>query len=362
MLENETQNTLRDRLEANFTASDEGTLNQALSATPISEISEAVETPSQESQRDRDEQGRFKGKQEDELIQSSANQEDQATIVPIDPVPTISRPTTWKKEYLGMWDKLATGLPLTTEESRKLAEYNSQREKEYATGVSTYKAEAQNAKNLQEAMAPFIPSLQQSNIDPATWIKNLGNAHQYLVNGSPEQKIQMFQKLAQDYGVPLGAVQQGDQLDPVVPQLMEYIQKLESKVNTVTGWKESQEQQSLQQQISKFNDAAKYPHFEQVRGTMAQLLESGLAQDLDRAYEKAIRMDDSVWSAEQERQANAIAAKQAADKQAAVSKAKATAVSVKSTTPSGKTASLEPKDRRSLIAAKFDAISNGGRV
>ena len=68
-----------------------------------------------------------------------------------------SRPTTWKKEYLPIWDKLTAGEQLTPEESLKLAEYSNQRESEYKKGVSTYKQEADNAKSLVEAIAPFVP-------------------------------------------------------------------------------------------------------------------------------------------------------------------------------------------------------------
>ena len=91
--------------------------------------------------------------------------------------PKPVRPTTWKKEYLPIWDKLTAGEQLTPEESLKLAEYSNQRESEYKKGVSTYKQEADNAKSLIEAISPFVPELQKQNIHPAAWINNLGRAH-----------------------------------------------------------------------------------------------------------------------------------------------------------------------------------------
>lgn len=358
------QITLRDELEASINSVENGQFNKVEDAPPLSsqEDNQSLES------RTRDEKGRFSSPEKNSTeVKNTAdvksgNDQIKEEVKESETKSAISRPTTWKKEYLPIWDKLTSGQPLTSEEAIKLAEYSNQREKEFANGVSTYRTEAQNAKALQEAIAPFVPVLQQNNIEPTQWIKNLGNAHYALATGTPEQKLEMFKKLADDYGVPLGAVGQAGNLDPVVPQLMQYIQNLESKVNTVAGWKELQEQQAIQNELSRFSDANKYPHFESVRGIMAQLLESGVAQDLDSAYSKAIRLNDDVWNAEQERMATALAEKQAASEKAnAIVQAKNRAVSTKTSTPSGSVMTADKKDLRSKLSQEFDNLL-GGRV
>jgi hypothetical protein len=333
----EAPTTLRDSLETSFDALESGTLGTPQDAPEI-----------KTEDRIRDEQGKFAKKPEESPETPKPEVEEVA------PPP---RPTTWKKEYLPLWDKLHQGLPLTAEESKKVAEYSGlQREREFANGVSTYKAEAQNAKQLQDAIAPFVPELQRNNVAPAQWITNLGNAHLTLVKGTPEQKIQMFARLAQEYGVPLGAIvpQTQGQLDPIVPQLMQQIQQLSGQVNTVTSWREQQEQMQLQNQLAPFQDTDKYPHFEAVRNDMALLLESGKAPNLDSAYKIAVRMNEDTWQAEQERQALAQSSQQA------VTKAKRAAVSVKSSTPTGQV-TTGAKDRRSILSDQLDAAM-GGRV
>ena len=349
----ETQTTLRDQLESAFDSAEAGTLEPVQNAPEI-ESEPVVET------RPRDEKGRFVEKKTDDKAPDIKADVDKAEPVQAEPEkPQLARPTTWKKDYLPIWDKLATGTPLTPDEALKLAEYSNQRENEYKTGVSTYKAEAQNAKALQDAMAPFIPILQQHNIQPTQWIQNLGRAHHTLAMGTPQQKLQMFAQLAQEYGVPLEAVgmaQQG-QLDPIVPSLMAQIQELSGKVNTVANWREQQEQQTIQNELARFQDTAKYPYFEQVRETMAQLLETGFTQDLDTAYQKAIRMNDDVFNSWQTEQLRTHEAEKS--KAQAVVKAKAHAVSPKSATPSGKIGS-EPKDRRAILEQQFEEVD--GRV
>jgi hypothetical protein len=358
---NGSQTTLRDMLSAKLDASE-------TEAAPVQEPVEAAETTEQAEQRARDERGRFAKQEAEQAAAEATVQPTQPQAAPVaEPVQAepLPRPTTWKRDYLPLYDKLAKGEALTPEEAKKLAPYMVQREKEFATGVSTYKAEAQNAKELQEALTPFMADLQQHNIKPSTWITNLGNAHTMLVKGSPEQKIQMFAQLAQQYGVPLAAIAAPEgQLDPIVPQLMQHIQSLESKVNTVTGWREKQEQQMLQKEIAKFEDAEKYPHFAAVRGDMAQLLESGVAKDLDDAYERAMYMNPETRQAEMERQAQVRAeqlaqARVSENKVAAATQAKTRAVSTKTTTPSGTAVNTGAKDRRASLMEKFDSMGSG---
>jgi hypothetical protein len=274
-------------------------------------------------------------------------------------VKPISRPSTWKKEYVQIWDKMEKGEQISKEDFVKFAEYANQRESEYKKGVSTYKAEADRARSYEEAIAPFIPELQAQNISPAAWINNLGRAHMILTKAPYEQKVQMFQRLAQDYGIQLnGESVASIQQDPYTQQLMNQLNMVNQEVSSIKSRFAQEENQRLTNEIEKYrSDTEKYPHFDVVREEMAQLLELGKAQDLETAYKKAVRMNDDVWSLEQERLLKD--AKQAAIKAQQVAKAKAAAVSPKSVTPSGKV--IEPgdkKDRRSLIAEQMgEALS-----
>lgn len=321
------------------------------------------------AQRARDEAGRFAPKATEPADASVAEPAAATQVAPAapamvaEPAPAAPTLTTWRKEYLPIQQKLAEGLPLTAEEAQKLAAYNVQREKEYSTGVSTYRAEAQRAQEFTQAMAEFMPTLQQHNLNPAQWIQNLGRAHHTLAMGSPEQKLQMFARLAQDYGVPMAAIQQtqGGQVDPLAMQLMQELQVVNQRVQGITSWREQQEQQAIAQELSKFNDASKYPHFDQVRESMAQLLERGFAQSPDDAYAKAVRLDEGLFAQEQQRQAAVQTASTAQSRQAAVTKARGAAVQVRTATPSGTTSNAAPKDRRSALAAALEE-SDSGRV
>lgn len=351
------QSTLREQLEAAYDLHDTGddapntdkvveALNEpAVKIEPID-----AETSEAKAERLRDGQGKFT------KTESAVNQADSVPQVdkPDEPAP-IQRPTTWKKDYLPIWDKLSAGQPLNPDEARKLAEYSNQRENEYKSGVSSYKAEAENARTLQDAISPFLPELKQHNINPTEWIRNLGNAHRTLAMGTSEQKLQMFQNLAHSYGIPLSAVQQHQdgQLDPAIVSLMNEINQLKNGVSEFSGWRQQQEQQAIQQEISKFQDAAKYPHFEMVRSNMARILQSGEATDLQTAYDLAAKpIEDLI-----EQRLSQVSAHQP-DPVAAAAAAKAKAISPKSSTPRGQVAKPAAKDLRSQIESAYDQHMN----
>lgn len=314
----------------------------------------------------RNEKGQFVSRKEAEPVEEAPQVEDAPVEVEAqveEYKPVVARPTTWKKEYLPLWDKMDRGENLTPEEARKMLEYSTQRESEYKKGVSAYKAEADNARALTEAISPFVPELQKNGIHPAAWINNLGRAHMILSQAPYQQKVELFNKLAQDYGIDLNLAHSGENTtqyqDPQAFALQQQIQQLQQQVQQVGSWKEQQEQSVLMNEIQRFSsDADKHPHFEAVREQMAQLLENGLANDLESAYVKAVRLNDEVWQTEQNRLLQQ-ATNQASQAQR-VAKAKAAAVSPKSVTPNVSAQATDKKDRRSILAEQMGEL--GSRV
>jgi len=319
----EPQTTLRDTLEASF---------DAVSDTPevVTNDAPAIEeTAEQREARERDERGRFVGKQQEPEPTT------EAALAIEKPRP--QRPSSWKKDYWEHWDKL----------DPTLAEYISQREREYTTGVSTYKAEADRAKTIQDALNPYMPVLQSSNIDPAQWIKSLGQVHYTLAFGQPQEKENLLRTLARDFNVTLGESNENEELQHIRQEL----QQVKSGWQQFTSLQEQQQRQAAEAEITRFS--ADKPYFSEVRETMAGLLQSGMAQDLQSAYDKAVRLNDEVW---QRHQAESQSRQQAA---AHVQKAKAAAVSVRSSTPGGMTSAPNgSQGLRDQLSAAFDSHSS----
>ena len=311
-------------MENNLTTQDEpislrDTIESAIiEETPLASTETALEAP--KSDRVRDDSGKFA---------KTAPTDDNDFGFEPEPVETKPRPSSWKKDYEEQWGKL----------DPTLQDYIGQREADYAKGVSTYKNQWDSAAPLMQAIEPFMPLLQQNNIEPSTWISNLGKAHATLAMGSPEQKMQMFAQLANDYGVSLNGLT-GQGSDPQFAMMAQELNQVKNQWNQFQSQQERLEQNQLQNEITSFQNDK--PYFEEVRETMAGLLQAGMADDLQTAYDKAIRLQDGVFQKVQAEQAN----KSEADRHAKVAQAKAKALSPKSATPtasmssSGKGASI----------------------
>lgn len=352
----------REALLNALEASENGQLEPVVEKEIETDEPEIQAQDSNEDTPERDEKGRFVSKDKEEPIASeeevqAADDNTELETEPEPPKPAISRPTTWKKEYLPIWDKLTAGEQLSPDEALKLAEYSNQRESEYKKGVSTYKAEADRARDIFKALDPFMPELQKHNIRPDVFVNNLAQAHMVLAQGTQEQKYAMFHRLAQDYGIQLNQAGEFQPQDAYQRQLLEQLNRVNQEVGVIKSKYEQEENARLVSEIEQFrSDGENYPFFDEVRETMAQLLEQGHAADLKTAYAKAVRLNDDVWQKQEERLLQAKA--QQVQKQQQVAKAKAKAVSPRSVTPNGLVAASDKKDRKSALAEAMGGLTD----
>jgi hypothetical protein len=258
-------------------------------------------------------------------------------------------PASWKKDYHEVWQKA----------DPKMQEYAWQREEQMRAGVEPLLSKAQFADAMQEAISPYMTTIQGLGLSPDKAVSALMEADHKLRNSDPQTKLQYFQQLAQSYGINLGAMQgQPGQMpqqtvDPTVYALQNELNKVRGEV---MGWKQQQEMMENQNLLNEINQfSLKAEHFEDVRPTMIQLLQSGVAQTLDDAYEKAIRLDPNLFEQMNKAQQAEVAAKQAKEQNRAAKAARAAAVSVRSATPGVNTAP-KSSDRRALLEEALSEI------
>jgi len=298
------------------------------------QFEQSEETPSQ----GRDEQGRFAEVQE---------QPAEAAEEPLWRKP----PASWKKEYHEHWAKA----------DPKIQEYAWQREEQMKRGVEPLLSKAQFADAMNQALEPYLPTIQGLGLKPEQAVAALAKADYTLRNSPPAQKMQYLTQLAASYGINLDQVMQGGQ-QTAQPSIDPMVYQLQNELNTVRGevmgWKQQQEMaenQTLLNEINSFSMTAE--HFEEARPTMIQLLQSGVAETLDDAYEKAIRLDSDLFDKVQSARQAEVSQRQATEKNRAVKIARAAAVSVRGSTPGTNTA---PKahSRRAMLEEAFDESSS----
>jgi hypothetical protein len=307
----------------------------------LEQFDQVESAPAGETAREdvpRDDQGKFAAKEPEQTMMQQAEQ-------PVEEPVWKRPPASWKKDYHDAWQ---------TADDR-LKEYAWQREEQMKAGVQPLMEKAKLADQFQEVLNPYMDTIRGLNIEPTQAVKALMEADHALRFSDPQQKQQLFMRLAQQYGVTLGGELQQQPFDPNISALQQELNRVRGEV---MSWKEQQEQvqnQSLLGEINSF--AMKAEHFEEARPTMISLLQSGVAATLEEAYEKAIRLDDNLYQqVQQSRQAQAETQQKVVANQAA-KKARAAAVSVRSAAP-GATTATKAQDRRSMLAEQFDSVAD----
>lgn len=227
-------------------------------------------------------------------------------------------------------------------------QYIVEREQQFHKGIQQYKEDAQKGRSLGNAIAPHLEYLQQLQVAPEVAISKLIAVEKTLRTSDPQTKAKEFVRLAHDYGIDLNSLT-NVQFDPYHHNLEQRLAQQQAALEQITQSRQMAEQAQLGQTIEQF--AQTHEHFDEVRETMADLLDKGFASDLNDAYAKAVRLNDDVFSrVNQPAQVNPI---QRANE--AAKAAKASAVSVKGS-PTGVTRSPEPKTTEDAVRHAMAAL------
>lgn len=308
---------------------------------------EEVEAAAPQEQSNRDEGGRFTKQETAKEAPKAAKAApvEQAEAPKEEPL-WKRPPASWKKDYHEPWNAV----------DDRIKEYVWTREEQMRKGVEPLLSKAQYADAMQSALEPYINTITGLGLKPEQAIGALAQADHILRTSDSNQKLQYFMQLANQYGINLNGAEQS--AAPVDPRLFALQNELNSVRGEVQSWKQQQEavqNQALLGEINSFSQNKE--HFEQARPTMIQLLQSGMAESLDEAYDKAIRLDPELFNSIQQAQQAQEAAKKSAELNRAAKAARAAAVSVRGSTPGTNTAP-KAQDRRSLLAEQFDSMND----
>jgi len=256
-------------------------------------------------------------------------------------------PASWKKEYHEAWQKA----------DPRIQEYAWQREEQMRKGIEPLLSKKQFADAMEAAIEPYRQTITGLGLKPEEAVSALMKADYTLRTSDPQTRMQYFAQLAQEYGIDLGSLTGGQAYQPQTsadPLLFALKNELASVKGEVLTWKQQQEaveQAKMANEINSFSQKAEF--FEEARKEMIKLLQSGSAETLEEAYDKAIWSDPVIREKLLEAQQVEKAAKLAEQKNRAAKAARAAAVSVRSATPGTNTA---PKahSRRALLEEMFN--------
>lgn len=305
---------LPQETEAPVEKSMDDTIRETLDA-----INKRGEDEQTAADRARDDKGRFAKK-------DAEPQPDESEPSPSEPV-AVSAPTVPPElQKLGLRKDEAEAIASNPAALQAFM----RRSEEMHRGLEQYRAKAQFGSQMEQAVSPYMATIQSLGTTPDVAVQRLLAADHSLRYGTPQQKAAMVAKIAQDYGVDINQatnMEQAPMPDPQVSQLQSQLQQMQSWIQQQNQQREWQERQALDSEIAKFQQDPSHHHFEAVRSDMAALLQAGIASSLEDAYERAIYANPAVRAqvlasqqakADEQRKAEAAQKAQAAKRSAAV--------------------------------------------
>ena len=289
----------------------------------------------EQSAETRDDKGRFKPKEAEpqEETPDVAKETPQEESEQKSQEPERNPFAAWKKPA----QEALRALPPETQQ------YIVEREQQFHKGIQQYKEDAQKGRSLGNAIAPHLEYLQQLQVAPEVAISKLIAVEKTLRTSDPQTKAKEFVRLAHDYGIDLNSLTSVP-FDPYHHQLEQRLAQQQAALEQITQSRQMAEQAQLGQTIEQF--AQSHEHFDDVRETMADLLDKGFASDLNDAYAKAVRLNDDVFSRVSQQPTQQINPILRANE--AAKAAKASAVSVKGS-PTGVSRAPEPKTTEEAV-------------
>jgi len=274
---------------------------------------------------------------ERELTKSEEPKEEVAPTEPPKDQPILKSPfSAWKREAQAELDKLPANVQ----------NYIIERESQFHKGIEQYKAAASAAKEWEKASAPHNDYLQQLGVQPQVAFNHLLKTEKTLRTGSQSEKVEMIQKFITDYGIDINQVL-STPYDANASRLKDQLEFTKSQLQDAQYFQQSIEEQQIQSFIDHFSQDKEY--FNDTRLIMADLLEKGLATDLDDAYNKAIRLNDDVFSKVQAQQQTSLKHQELNQANQAAKQARQAAVQVKGALASSVKHNVTPKSTEEAV-------------
>jgi len=227
---------------------------------------------------DRDKHGRFaKSEAEEEepaeVEEPAAEQEQQALSV--DRAPASWTPA--MREKWGSLDPDIRGEIIRREEASM-------------HGVRHLQEQYQPLQQMNNDLRPYIEQAFEYGFQPSQYITGALKMQNDLNAETIPERFQALLRIADDFGIPLRDVINESVGQQVLeaPSQMRLPPEIQSQLAEIQGWRQQQEQNQTNYEISNFANHPEAEFFEDVRHKMADLIDAGLAEGLVDAYQQAI--------------------------------------------------------------------------
>jgi hypothetical protein len=211
-----------------------------------------------------------------------------------------------------------------------MSERYSGMESDYKSKLETNAENQRYADGLRSAFQPYEAMLRAEGATHEGAIQNLLDTSYKLRNGTPQQKAELFDQLARQYGVDhdLLSVEDDVFVDPQIRDLQSQIADQNTTIQKMANSTQQEQNDAATRQVEEFMNQVDdggtllHPHFVTVQPDILALINSGQATTLEQAYEKALWINPETSSVMQKSIRDEALASVAKEKQSKVDAAK----------------------------------------
>lgn len=214
--------------------------------------------------------------------------------------PKDKAPQSWKPGVRSKWAQV---------DPEVRAEVN-RREREVTRVLNESAQARQIVTQVADILRPYEARMRAVGVGPAEAIQRLFQADYILTSSSPAKAAEYMATLIREYGIDIkqldNALAGQPTVDPVESRIEQAIQQRLAPLGQFIQQQQAQQQavnhQRGQVALGEIEamaaNTAKYPHFEQVRETMADLIDfysaRGQFETLDSVYNKSVAMNPEL--------------------------------------------------------------------
>ena len=244
----------------------------------------------------------------------------------------IKAPEGWKAEIKAKFAELPPDVQAEV----------ARREADFHKALTKQDEERLLGRKVNEMANPYLPTIRAEGATVEKAFQDYLQTAHVLRSGTDHQKAQSIAAVMSQFHVNpntlLSILQGGNsntgqpfqqaQFNPAIESLQQRIDRMERERQEEIQQRQLQETHSLNSQIDEFSSKPGHEHFDHVRVRMGVLLENGLANDLEDAYQQAVYADPEIRSGLLAAQTSAASGQRLTELNAKTERAKSAAVSV----------------------------------
>lgn len=243
-------------------------------------------------------------------------------------VATLEPPKHWNDAAKGFFVKAPADL------QKHWIEREAERDKSLDAKYQEVAGYRREREQIEEMFAPYARDLELRGSSRTQFIQSLLGAHKFLL----EKPTDALKWLAQEYGIDPKTLTESAAAKP--DAVTQEVTKLRDELGRFTAKAREAETQANLSKVQAFAEAKDekgallHPHFNEVAEDIHRIMQTGL-KDLDKAYHKAVRMNDAIYEKVQAEKATAKAAADDAARKAQIDKAKRAGVTSQTSQANG---------------------------